>query len=77
MRFCSNGNFIAVTIVIGIFVRHIIERKARRSFLVINPRFDVGDFKVGIGFIIAAKFPTDIDTVTRPAEVLIADADHA
>ena len=68
-------DFIGVTVVVGVFVRKVVEGQRGRRLLFIDPGFRISEIVVGIVF--AAEFPTDHDAVAGPPEVLVAQADHA
>ena len=68
-------DFVAVNIVVSIFVGNIIEIDGSCSFLVIQPRTSVA--KVVVFVILAAKLPTNINLVTSTAEVFITNGNHA
>ena len=68
-------DFVAVNIVVSIFVGNIIEIDGSCSFLVIQPRTSVA--KVVVLVILSAKLPTNINLVTSTAEVFITNGNHA
>ena len=73
--FVVTGNFIAVDIVIGIFVGNIVKVNGSTGFLVIQPGAGIAEVIVLV--ILAAELPAQVNLVTDTAEVLIADGNHA